>query len=140
MSANELETRDARNTTPAEASSQREVAQSARQPALTPQVDVLEDEGGITLLADLPGVPKDQLTLHVEGDRLEIEGQVVSATPEGLQPVYAELRTPRYRRAFTLSRELDSARIEANLKDGVLNLRIPKHEHAQPRRVQVNVG
>ena len=47
---------------------------------------------------------------------------------------------PRYRRVFTLSRELDPGRIEANLKDGVLNLRIPKQEHAQPRRIQVQVG
>jgi HSP20 family molecular chaperone IbpA len=47
---------------------------------------------------------------------------------------------PRYRRSFTLSRELDSSRIDANLKDGVLTLRIPKHEHAQPRRIQVQVS
>jgi HSP20 family molecular chaperone IbpA len=50
------------------------------------------------------------------------------------------LRVPRFRRAFTLSRELDTGRIEANLKDGVLNLRIPKLEHAQPRRISVNVS
>lgn len=137
MSQNELNTTDKAGN-----DAQRRVpaTQQERQPALTPQVDVLEDESGITLLADLPGVPRDQLTLHVEGDRLEIEGQVVFPAPENLQPVYAELRTPRFRRAFTLSRELDSGRIEANLKDGVLNLRIPKHEHAQPRRIQVQVG
>ena len=108
--------------------------------AMVPRVDVFEDDAGITLLADLPGVPKEQLGLHVEGDRLEIEGEVAAVAPQGLQQVYAELRTPRWRRAFTLSRELDTSRIEANLKDGVLHLRIPKHEHAQPRRVQVNVG
>jgi len=111
-----------------------------RERAMLPRVDVLEDDGGITLLADLPGVPKDQLELRVEGDRLEIEGRVAPVAPDRLQPLYAELRTPLYRRAFTLSRELDPARIEANLKDGVLNLRIPKHEHAQPRRIQVQVG
>lgn len=111
-----------------------------REPAMLPRVDVLEDEGGITLLADLPGVPKDQLELRVEGERLEIEGRVLPATPERLQPVYAEVRLPRYRRAFTLSRELDTGRIEANLRDGVLTLRIPKHAHAQPRRIQVQVG
>jgi HSP20 family molecular chaperone IbpA len=61
-------------------------------------------------------------------------------TPERLQPAYAEVRVPRYRRAFTLSRELDAGRIDASLKDGVLTLRIPKHEHAQPRRIQVQVG
>jgi HSP20 family molecular chaperone IbpA len=54
--------------------------------------------------------------------------------------VYAEVRVPRYRRSFTLSRELDTARIEANLKDGVLTLRIPKQAHAQPRRINVAAG
>jgi HSP20 family molecular chaperone IbpA len=50
------------------------------------------------------------------------------------------VRVPRYRRSFALSRELDSARIDASLKDGVLTLRIPKHSHAQPRRITVTAG
>ena len=107
---------------------------------LVPRVDVLEDEAGITLLADLPGVPKEQLELKVDGDSLLIEGQVMPGTPDRLEPVYAEVRVPRYRRVFTLSRELDPSRIEANLKDGVLNLRIPKKANAQPRRVSIQVG
>ena len=108
--------------------------------ALLPRVDVLEDGAGITLLADLPGVPKDQLALKVEGDTLVIEGVMAPLTPETLEPVYAEVRLPRYRRSFTLSRELDTSRIDANLKDGVLTLRIPKQAHAQPRRISVQVG
>jgi HSP20 family molecular chaperone IbpA len=108
--------------------------------AMLPRVDVLEDERGITLLADLPGVPRDQLDIKVDGETLTIEGTVATATPAALQPAYVELRVPRFRRAFTLSRELDTAHIEANLKDGVLNLRIPKMEHAQPRRISVNVA
>ena len=108
--------------------------------AMLPRVDVFEDDTGITLLADLPGVPKEHLELKVDGDALLIEGRVMPGTPDQLEPVYAEVRVPRYRRVFTLSRELDPGRIEANLKDGVLNLRIPKQEHAQPRRIQVQVG
>jgi HSP20 family protein len=108
--------------------------------AMLPRVDVLEDDSGITLLADLPGVPKDQLELKVEGDTLWIEGVVAQALPERLEAVYAEVRVPRYRRAFTLSRELDGGRIDANLKDGVLQLRIPKQAHAQPRRIPVQAG
>jgi HSP20 family protein len=65
---------------------------------------------------------------------------VASVTPAGMEPNYAEVRVPRYRRSFTLSRELDGGRIEAQLKDGVLRLRIPKQEHAQPRRVSIKVG
>ena len=106
---------------------------------LVPRVDVHEDDTGLGLLADLPGVSKDQLDIQVDGDTLTLEGRVVQDTPEGLQAVYAEVRVPRYRRAFTLSRELDSARIEANLSNGVLTLRIPKQAHAQPRRIEVQV-
>jgi HSP20 family molecular chaperone IbpA len=102
-----------------------------------PAVDVFEDASGITLLADMPGVPREQLELRVEGEALLIEGGVQTRTPEGLQAIYAEVRVPRYRRSFTLSRELDTNRIEANLKDGVLRLRIPKQAHAQPRRIAV---
>ena len=108
--------------------------------ALLPRVDVLEDSAGITLLADLPGVAKERLELKVEGDTLLIEGEVGTPMPAQMQSVYAELRVPRYRRAFTLSRELDTARIEATMKDGVLNLRIPKQEHARPRRIEVRAG
>lgn len=121
-------------TTPAAA------ADKDSQRSVSPAVDVFEDEGGITLLADMPGVPREQLELKVEGDTLLLEGSAQPRTPEGLQPLYAEVRVPRYRRSFTLSRELDSTRIEANLKDGVLKLRIPKHAHAQPRRIAVTAG
>jgi HSP20 family molecular chaperone IbpA len=108
--------------------------------SVPPRVDVYEDGSGITLLADLPGVPRDKLELKVEGDTLLVEGTVQPQTPDGLEPVYAEVRVPRFRRSFTLSRELDAQRIDANLKDGVLTLRIPKAEHAQPRRITVQAG
>jgi HSP20 family protein len=114
--------------------------QAEQQRAVQPAVDVYETEASITLLADLPGVPRDQLEIHVEGDSLLIQGQAQPQTPADLEPLWAEVRVPRYRRSFTLSRELDTSRIEANLKDGVLTLRIPKQAHAQPRRVQVNVA
>ena len=110
------------------------------QRAVPPAVDVYEDESGITLLADMPGVPKDRLELKVEADTLSIEGQVVPSAPDGLEAVYAEVRVPRYRRTFTLSRELDTSKVDATLKDGVLTLRIPKQAHAQPRRIAVQAG
>ena len=115
-------------------------AERESQRAVLPAVDVFEDAAGITLLADLPGVPRDQLELKVEGDSLLIEGGVQTPTPDGLEAIYAEVRVPRYRRSFTLSRELDTGRIEANLKDGVLTLRIPKAEEARPRRIEVKAG
>jgi len=108
--------------------------------SMLPRVDVLEDAGGITLLADMPGVPKEQLDLKVDGDTLLIEGTVSAPAPQQMEAVYVEVRVPRFRRAFTLSRELDPGRIEASLKDGVLKLHIPKQEHARPRRIEVSVS
>lgn len=118
----------------------RAAAEQDVQRAVLPAVDVFEDASGITLPADMPGVPKDLLELKVEGESLLIEGGVRPLMPDGLEAIYAEVRVPRYRRSFTLSRELDTTRIEANLKDGVLRLRIPKQAHAQPRRIAVTAG
>ncbi len=111
-----------------------------REAAVLPPVDVIEDATGITLYADLPGVSKEQLNLRVEADTLTIEGEVGLATPEGLQASHAEVSVPRYRRVFTLSKELDPEKIAAEMVHGVLKLRIPKAEHAQPRKVQIRVG
>jgi len=110
------------------------------EPALLPPVDVFEDGAGITLFADLPGVPKDKLNLQLEADSLTIEGEVALETPEGLESSHVEVRVPRYRRVFTLSRELDSDKAQAEFRNGVLKLRIPKAEHAQPRRIEVKVA
>ncbi len=105
-----------------------------------PAVDVFEDDGGITLLADMPGVSRDTLDIQLDGDSLTVEGRVELDLPADMRAVWAEVQVPRFRRAFTLSRELDSSRIEANLKDGVLNLRVPKLAHAQPRRIEVRTA
>ncbi len=108
--------------------------------ALLPPTDVIEDAGGITLYADLAGVPKDRLSLQVEADTLTIEGEVALDVPEGMESSHAEVNLPRYRRVFTLSRELDSSKVSAEFNQGVLKLRIPKAEHAQPRRIEIQVA
>ena len=116
------------------------VATPSEQAALLPAVDVFEDAGGITLYADLPGVPRDKLNLHVQDDTLTIEAEIALPMPEGMEATHAEVSLPRYRRAFTLSKELDIDKVSANLALGVLKLRIPKVEHAQPRRIQISVN
>ncbi|MFG6431130.1 Hsp20/alpha crystallin family protein [Roseateles sp. LYH14W] len=135
MSNPAVQTDNSRGRAPA-----RQGGDADAQRALTPRVDVSEDDTGITLLADLPGVPREQLELRVEADTLHIEGSVEAVAPADMEAVHAEVRLPRYRRAFTLSRELDASRIEAQLKDGVLRLRIPKQAHAQPRRIEIAAG
>lgn len=119
---------------------QRSTGNGAPAPHVIPPVDVFEDESGITLLADLPGVSRERLGVRVDGDSLLIEGTVDVAGPKDMDIVYGEAQVPAYRREFTLSRELDASRIEAQLKDGVLRLSIPKAEEARPRRIEVRVG
>lgn len=90
-----------------------------------PPADVLEDASGITLYADLPGVPKDKLCIRVESDTLSIDGEVPF---------------PRYGRTFTLGKELDRDKVAADFRQGVLRLHIPKVEHVKPRKIEVQVA
>ncbi|KQU80283.1 MULTISPECIES: Hsp20/alpha crystallin family protein [unclassified Rhizobacter] len=112
----------------------------ANERPVSPAVDIFEDAGGITLLADMPGVSKDRLDVKLDGDTLSVEGRVELDMPSDMRALWAEVSVPRFRRNFTLSRELDTGRIEANLKDGVLTLRVPKQAHAQPRRIEVSAA
>jgi HSP20 family molecular chaperone IbpA len=114
-------------------------AESNQRP-VSPAVDIFEDAGGITLLADMPGVSKDRLDVKLDGDNLSIEGSVQMDLPPDMRALWAEVNVPLFRRTFTLSRELDAARTEASLKDGVLTLRVPKQAHARPRRIEVTAG
>ncbi len=113
---------------------------SASANSLVPPVDIVEDEAGITLTADLPGVARDRLDVKVESGHLLIEGNIAVASPGDLSMMYAEVRGGSYRRSFALSNELDPAKVEANLKDGVLVIRIPRTEQARPRRIEVRTG
>jgi len=138
MSNNDLATTQRGRSEVSQSEGHREDAGARR--AAVPAVDIFEDAGGITLLADMPGVSRDNLDVRLDGDALAIEGEVSITMPEGMRALWAEVNVPRFRRTFTLSRELDASRIEANLKDGVLSLRIPKLAHAQPRRIAVQTG
>ncbi len=109
-------------------------------PAMTPPVDVIEDASGITLYADMPGVPRDKLSLKVEGDQLDIEGELTIPVPTDIAVTYAEMNRTLYRRTFTLSKELDAEKIAAEFNNGVLTLRIPKAAHAQPRRISIQAN
>ncbi len=108
-------------------SAARGTAGSGETPALIPPVDIFEDASAA----------KDRLTIDVHGETLTIDAEFGLGEPAHTQPIYTEVRAPHYRRSFTLSRDLDTSRIDASLKDGVLNLRLPKVEAARPRRVEV---
>lgn len=108
-------------------------------PALLPPVDISEDSEGITLKADLPGVAKENLAISVEGDTLTIVGRVRLGEAANMRSVYVEASVDSYRRSFMLSRDLDTTRIDAQMRSGVLTLKVPKREQAKPRRIEVRV-
>lgn len=113
---------------------------SARPTRIVPAVDVFEDSHGITLYADLPGVPREKLDVRVHDSSLSIEAEAVVPMPSGLRLQYGEIRHPHFARAFTVSPDFDVSRIDAQLRDGVLKLTIPRRDEAKPRRIEVALG
>jgi HSP20 family molecular chaperone IbpA len=113
---------------------------SGQEVFLRPAVDIYEDTSRITLIADLPGVSRDRLDVQIDGNNLLIEGQAALNLSEDTEAVAADVRATRYRRSFTLSKELEKDGISAEMKDGVLTLHLPKRAELQPRRIEVSVG
>ena len=111
-----------------------------REFALRPPVDVFENSDGIVLWADMPGVSRERLNLRVDGTTLLLEGDIEFPIGGSMQALYADVRSNRYECSFVLSNELDTTRIEANLKDGVLTVRIPKRAELRPRRIEVRTA
>lgn len=108
--------------------------------ALAPAVDIFEDAHGITVQAEMPGVSKDRLNVQADRNSLLIEGEAQIDMPQGMEALYADVQATRYRRSFVLSGELEAERIEANLKDGVLTVRIPKRAEFRPRKIEVRAA
>ncbi|AJC20729.1 Hsp20/alpha crystallin family protein [Pandoraea pulmonicola] len=118
----------------------RPTAQEPRHLTISPAVDIFEDEHGVTLWADLPGVSKDKLNIRVQDGTLSIEGEALVPAPQNLRLQHAELKEPRFSRSFMLSADFDTSRIEAQLRDGVLRLTVPRREEARPRKIEVQVA
>ncbi len=107
---------------------------------IRPAVDVFENGKSIDLLANLPGVAEDGLTLEVDNNQLTITGDIDIDMPENMDSLHADVRDTRYQRAFTLSSELDTDKISATLKDGLLSVSIPKREEVLPRRIEISAA
>jgi len=120
----------------------RESTAPEREPSLVivPAADVFEDSSGITLQLDMPGVAKDRLNLQVNQNALVIEGSAQISMPQDMAALHAEVRSTRYRRSFVLSEELETDKVDATLRDGVLTVRIPKRAELQPRRIEIRAG
>ena len=105
--------------------------------AIRPLVDIFETADGITLQADMPGVSKDGLNLRVDGANLLVEGTIGIMPEKQMAALYADIRSTTYRRTFVLGNELETDNIHADLKDGILTVRIPKRPELRPRRIEV---
>lgn len=104
---------------------------------LVPPVDIIENGDGITVRADLPGVSREDLSIGVDGDTLTVEATMSLGESANVQPVYAEVRVAKLKRSFVLSRDLDTEKIGASVRNGVLTLHVPKRDQAKPRRIEI---
>jgi len=106
----------------------------------TPSVDIFETDREITLLADLPGVISDKLTIDLRDNTLTLSAEVDAEKDKNEAILIQEYETGKYYRQFTLSEVIDQAKINANLNDGVLRLVLPKIEKAAPRKIEIKAG
>lgn len=103
----------------------------------TPAVDIFETDTEITLLADIPGVKAKNLNIDLRDDTLTFTGAIEPFEGSDEEDILVEYEVGTYYRQFTLSEVIDQGKIDAQLKDGVLRLHLPKVEKAAPRQITV---
>lgn len=109
-------------------------------PVYTPAVDIFETDSAITVLADMPGVEPENLTIDLRERVLTLVGRVPTPENQLEDWIVREHGTGTFMRQFTLSDTIDQAKIDARLNDGVLRLELPKVEKAKPRQISVRAG
>jgi HSP20 family protein len=133
METQELQAREKREvTSPAE--------QTKAGLVFTPPVDIFETPSEITVLADMPGVNAEHLRVDLHDNVLTLTGDVESPEGPSERILLRQYQTGKYFRQFALSEAIDQEKVEANLTDGVLRLKLPKVAAAQPRRITVKSG
>jgi len=118
---------------------QSNVPQATREESrmLTPPVDIFEIEDGLAVVVDLPGVDKEHVEINVDNNVLTIKGTL--QYEEHGEALYSEFELRSFYRQFELSDEIDQEKIRADMKNGVLTIRLPKAEKAKPRRIKVDL-
>ena len=106
--------------------------------SFVPVTDIYETEDALTVVMEMPGVEKKDVSIALENDLLRVEGQIDFSKYQGMEPLYTEYLVGHYTRGFTLSSKVDRDTISAQLEDGVLTLTLPKVKEAMPRRIAVN--
>ena len=129
--AQELTTKETRDVAEANGDANR------RAMAFTPAVDIFENDKATVILADMPGVAVDDVDVTLERQVLTLRGKVTPDAPQGYRQLSAEYQVGDYIRVFTLSDDIDQAKIKAAFKNGVLRLELPRSPKAQPRKISV---
>lgn len=109
-------------------------------PVYSPAVDIFENDNSITLLADMPGVRPEDLTIDLRESVLTLSGRVTAEVGSKEQTILREYKDGTFFRQFTLAEVIDQSKIDAHLVDGVLRLELPKVEKAKPRQISVRSG
>ena len=109
-------------------------------PTFIPAVDIFETDKAITLVADMPGVQSDAIDIDLNENVLSLSGDVKPFEGKDEEDILVEFEVGRFWRQFTISEMIDQSKIDAELKDGVLHLTLPKVEKAQPRKITVKAS
>lgn len=107
-------------------------------PAVAPFVDIYENDSEILLHADMPGVDKKDITINVDNGKLSLGGVRKIETTGAVQ--WEEFESVEYQRTFSVPQSIDIGKINAELKNGVLCLHLPKSEAAKPRRIEIKTS
>ena len=119
--------------------SEREMVEKSREiPAVGPLVDIYENEDEILVYADMPGVDRDQVDVNVDNGTLTLSG-VRQLQTKGAA-IWSEFGDVEYKRSFSVPQTIDVGKVNAELKDGVLKLHLPKSEAAKPRQIKIKAA
>lgn len=103
-----------------------------------PRTNLYENGDNFEIRAEVPGLEKDDLNVKIQGNYLEISGKREPDAPDGYKTHKIERGTGSFSRSFTLPADVDSTKVQAALKDGVLYLTLPKHEAAKPKKITIS--
>ena len=113
------------------------LTRSERERTILPNVDLYESEDSFLLEVELPGVPEESIDIVVDGGVLTISAEAAAPPFDDYQLVYMEFALSKYQRQFSISETLDTDSIEADFRNGILRLTLPKHAERRPRKIPV---
>jgi HSP20 family protein len=102
-----------------------------------PRTNLYDKGDHFELVAEVPGLCKNDLDVKIQGNYLEISGKREVKVPEGYRAHRSERGSASFTRSLTLPSDVDSGKVSASLKDGILVLTMPKSEAAKPRQISI---